>query len=148
MTKNIEIWGPCRISFLPVPSVRAVTFTQKALSRFLSSKYGRRLGRMFGIFSTTLKSADVTNPVSIQDRVQSSVKAEELDMRFRKKSGLWFYTSFITQIIAYMHCFSHWTTAIPFLGLLQIDSADLQLCQNFYLMLIFLVPDFPHTFSK
>lgn len=89
-----------------------------------------------------------TNPVSIQDRVQSSVKAEESDVRFRKKSGLWFYTSFVTQIIAYMHCFSHWTTAIPFLGLLLFDSADLQLCQNFFQTLIFLCSDFPHTFSK
>lgn len=34
----------------------------------------------------TLKSADVTNPVSIQDKVQSSVKSEELDMKFRKKN--------------------------------------------------------------
>lgn len=89
-----------------------------------------------------------TNPVSIQGRVQSSVKAGESDIRFRKKSGLWFCTSFITQIIAYMHCFSHWTTAIPFLGPLQIDSADLQLSQNFFQVLIFLCTDFPHTFSK
>lgn len=69
-------------------------------------------------------------------------------MRFRKRSGLWFYTSFITQIIAYMHCFSCWTTAIPFLGLLQIDSADLQLCQNFFQVLVFLCTDFPYTFSE
>lgn len=78
-------------------------------------------------------------PVGIRDRVQPSVKAGESDMRFRKRSVLWFCTPFIAQIIAYIHCFPHWATSIPFLAeTLQIDSADSWLCQDFFQILIFL----------
>lgn len=87
-------------------------------------------------------------PVRLQDRVQPSVKAGESDMRFRKRSVLWFCTSFIAQIIAYIHCFPHWTTSIPFLGLLRIDSADSRLCQDFFQIIIFLCTDSPHSFSE
>ena len=87
-------------------------------------------------------------PVGIRDSVQPSVKAGESNMKFRKRSVLWFCTSFIAQTIAYIHCFPHWTTSIPFPGLLQIDSADSWLCQDFFQILIFLCTDSPCSFSK
>lgn len=87
-------------------------------------------------------------PVGIRDRVQPSVKAGESDVRFRERSVLWFCTSFIAQIIACIHCFPHWATSIPFLGLLQIDSADSWLCQDLFQILIFLCTNSPRSSSK
>lgn len=82
------------------------------------------------------------------DKVQPSLKAGELDLRFSKRSVLWFFTSFIAQIIAYRHCFPLWTTSIPFLGLLQTDSADSQLCQESFQTLILLCSDSLRSFSE
>lgn len=116
------------------------------LSRILSSEYCRGLGWTFKVIPTTLQSAQLQNqvlPLRTWDRVHSSVKAGESDMRFRKRLVSWVCTSFTAQVAADIHCFPHSTTSMPFLGFWQIGSALPGLLSDLNFSVFS-----PHYFSK